>query len=254
MTQQFSLLNKSGIVTGAASGIGRATALYLAEMGAGLTLVDLDAEGLKQVAAQIETASGITPYIVTANICDEAAVKKSVQAACSHFGTIDFLVNCAGILRRNSFLEIETEEWDLVMNTNLRAQFVFCQEVLRLMKDNGRGVIVNVASLAGRTCSLLGGAHYTTAKHALVGLSRHLAREFAPHGIRVNAFCPGATLTSMVEANTSQEELDAVAAATPRGHWADPIEQAHIIGFLVSDASANIVGACIDSNGGALMV
>ncbi len=107
---------------------------------------------------------------------------------------------------------------------------------------------------AGRTCSILGGAHYTTAKHALVGLSRHLAREFAPHGIRVNAFCPGATLTSMVEATTSQDELDRVAAVTPRGRWADPMEQARVIGFLVSDASANIIGACIDSNGGALMV
>jgi 3-oxoacyl-[acyl-carrier protein] reductase len=254
MDQQISLSNRYGIVTGAASGIGRATAIHLAETGAGLTLVDLDAEGLKSVAAQIETVGGIVPNIAVTDICDETAVKNSVQAACTHFGSIDFLVNCAGILRRTPFLEIETEEWDLVLSTNLRAQYIFCREVLYPMKDCGRGVIVNVASLAGRTCSVLGGAHYTTAKHALVGLSRHLAREFAPHGIRVNAFCPGATLTSMVEATTSQEELDRVAAVTPRGRWADPMEQARVIGFLVSDASANIVGACIDSNGGALMV
>ena len=254
MEQQLSLLNRYGIVTGAASGIGRATALHLAEMGAGLTLVDLDEEGLRSAAVQIEAAAGIAPHIAITNICDETAVQNSVQVACSHFGSIDFLVNCAGILRRTSFLEIETEEWDLVLSTNLRAQYVLCREVLRHMKESGRGVIVNVASLAGRTCSVLGGAHYTTAKHALVGLSRHLAREFAPYGIRVNAFCPGATLTSMVEATTSQEELDRVAAVTPRGRWADPMEQARVIGFLVSDDSANIVGACIDSNGGALMV
>ena len=252
--EQFSLAGRYGIVTGAASGIGEATAIYLAEMGADLALFDLDVDGLKRVSGQIEAAGGRTPLTVAVDICDETAVKNGVQEACTHFGSIDFLVNCAGILRRTSFLEIETEEWDLVMNTNLRAQYILCREVLHHMKDSGQGVIVNVASLAGRTCSVLGGAHYTTAKHALVGLSRHLAREFAPHGIRVNAFCPGATLTSMVEATTSQEELDTVAAVTPRGRWADPKEQAHVIGFLLSDASANIVGACIDSNGGAMMV
>ncbi len=254
MEQQFSLSKRYGIVTGAASGIGQATALHFAAMGAGLTLIDLDEEGLKRVAAQIEAAGGTAPHIVAIDICDEKAVKNTIQAASTHFSSIDFLVNCAGILRRTSFLEIETEEWDLVLNTNLRAQYLLCREVLRHMKDSGRGVIVNVASLAGRTSSILGGAHYTTAKHALVGLSRHLAREFAPHGIRVNAFCPGATLTSMVQMTTSQEEIDRVAAVTPRGCWADPMEQARVIGFLVSDASANIVGACIDSNGGALMV
>jgi len=254
MDQQFLLSKRYGVVTGAASGIGRATALHLAEIGASLTLIDLDAEGLTSVAAQIEAAGRTKPHIVVTDICDETGVKIAVQAAFTHLGSIDFLVNCAGILRRTSFLEIETEEWDLVMNINLRAQYIFCREVLRHMKDSGWGVIVNVASLAGRTSSVLGGAHYTTAKHALVGLSRHLAREFAPHGIRVNAFCPGATLTSMIQTTTSQEEIDNVTAVTPRGCMADPMEQAHVIGFLVSDASANIIGACIDSNGGALMV
>ena len=254
MEQRFSLSKKYGIVTGAASGIGRATALHLAEMGAHLTLVDMDSDGLRRVAAQIEATGGAPQHIAAVDICDEGAVKRTVREAGAQFGSIEFLVNCAGILRRTAFLEIETDEWDLVLNTNLRAQYIFCREVLRHMQDNGRGVIVNVASLAGRTCSLLGGAHYTTAKHALVGLSRHLAREFAAHGIRVNAFCPGATLTPMTETATSAEEFDAVVAATPRGCWADPIEQAHVIGFLVSDASVNIVGACIDSNGGALMV
>jgi len=254
MEPQFSLLKRHGIVTGAASGIGRATALYLAEMGASLTLVDLDNEGIRIVADQIEAAGGKHPHISVIDISDESAVKTSVQTAFVHSGRIDFLVNCAGILKRTPFLEIETEEWDLVLNINLRAQYLLCREVLHHMKNSGRGVIVNVASLAGRTCSVLGGAHYTTAKHALVGLSRHLAREFAPYGIRVNAFCPGATLTTMVEVTTSQEELDRVAEVTPRGRWADPVEQARVIGFLVSDASVNIVGACIDSNGGALMV
>jgi NAD(P)-dependent dehydrogenase (short-subunit alcohol dehydrogenase family) len=100
----------------------------------------------------------------------------------------------------------------------------------------------------------LGGAHYTAAKHGLVGLSRHLAREFAPFGVRVNAFCPGATMTPMIVNSTPPEEIARVATALPRGRWADPVEQARVIGFLVSDAAVNIIGASIDSNGGALMI
>jgi 3-oxoacyl-[acyl-carrier protein] reductase len=172
----------------------------------------------------------------------------------SHFNSIDFLVNCAGIIRRTSFLEIGTEEWDLVFGINIRGQFLFCRTVLAHMKERNRGVIVNVASLAGRTCSLLGGAHYTSAKHALIGLSRHLALEYAPLGIRVNAFCPGATVTPLVFNSTSKEEISRLEASIPRRKCASAQEQANIIAFLISDASANIVGACIDSNGGSLMI
>ena len=254
MKQQLDLKGKNGIVIGAASGIGRATAFHLAEMGANLSLVDMDSDGLESVAGQIGSSNGNTLIKIKTDISDETDVVNMVQSSLNKFGSIDFLVNCAGILRRTSFLEIGTQEWDLVLNINLRGQFFVCREGLRHMKSVGRGAIVNVASLAGRTSSVLGGAHYTTAKHAMVGFSRHLAREFAPHGIRVNTFCPGATLTPMTKNASSQEEIDNIAAAIPRGQWADPEEQASIIGFLVSDSSANIIGACIDSNGGALMI
>jgi NAD(P)-dependent dehydrogenase (short-subunit alcohol dehydrogenase family) len=122
------------------------------------------------------------------------------------------------------------------------------------MVRQGKGVIVNVASLAGRSSSILGGAHYTSAKHALIGLSRHMARELSPKGLRVNAFCPGATMTAMVMNSTSPEEIEAVAATIPRRRFATAEEQAAVIGFLVSDAAVNITGACIDSNGGSLMI
>ncbi len=252
--EQFSLKGKNGIITGAASGIGRETALHLSRMGANLILVDLDTDGLESLADQIGANNGSQPLRIKVDISDETDIVHMVQISLKKFGTIDFLVNCAGILRRTPFLEISTQEWDLVLNINLRGQFFICREVLGHMKSAGQGVIVNVASLAGRTCSLLGGAHYTVAKHALVGLSRHLAREFAPNGIRVNAFCPGATLTPMTENTSSQEEIDRITANIPRGQWSDPREQANVIGFLVSESSANIVGACIDSNGGTLMI
>ena len=122
------------------------------------------------------------------------------------------------------------------------------------MIRQGKGVIVNVASLAGRSTSVLGGAHYTASKHGVIGLSRHIARELGPYGVRVNAFCPGGTLTPMVEQSSTPEEREANAARWPLRRWSAPEEQARVIAFLLSDDSGFITGACIDSNGGALMV
>jgi NAD(P)-dependent dehydrogenase (short-subunit alcohol dehydrogenase family) len=177
-----------------------------------------------------------------------------VAEAAGVFSGVDFLVNCAGILRRTAFLDIPLQEWDLMMNVSLRAAFLYCRLAASHMVRRGRGVIVNVASLAGRTSSILGGAHYTAAKHAIVGLSRHMARELGPRGVRVNAFCPGATLTPMITRAADAGEIERIASILPRRQWATPEEQAAVIGFLISDAAANLTGACIDSNGGALMI
>ena len=245
---------KTGIVTGAASGIGRATAIYLAKLGAKIAIFDLDEARLAETAGEITAAGYKAPIQLPLDISKEQDVIAAVASAANTLGSIDFLVNSAGILRRTPFLEIETSEWDLMINVNLRAQYVICREVLRHMVPRKTGAIVNVASLAGRSCSLLGGAHYTTVKHALVGFSRHLAREFAATGIRINAFCPGATRTPMVENSTSTEELKRLDAAIPRGTVADPAEHARVIGFMLSDAAINVIGACIDSNGGSLMI
>lgn len=243
-----------GIVTGAASGIGRAAAVHLAHMGAGVALVDLDRAGLKETVSAIEQGEFCPSLVFGTDATDESEVNRVVHETAAEFGAIDFLVNSAGILRRTPFLEIQPAEWDLMLNVNLRGPFLFCKAVARCMVDQGRGVIINVASLAGRSSSILGGAHYTSAKHAMIGLSRHMARELSPKGLRINAFCPGATLTPMTTNSTSAEEIEAIASTIPRRKWATPEEQAAVIGFLVSDASINISGACIDSNGGSLMV
>jgi NAD(P)-dependent dehydrogenase (short-subunit alcohol dehydrogenase family) len=223
-------------------------------MGAGVALVDLDGEGLQETRSTIDRTSHSPCLVFPIDAADDAAVLRVVSETVDAFGAIDYLVNCAGILRRTGFSDITMEEWDLMLRVNLRGPFLWCKFAASRMVACGGGVIVNVASLAGRTASVLGGAHYTAAKHALVGLSRHMARELGPLGVRVNAFCPGATLTPMIHRSASPEEIEAVASAIPRRRWAAPEEQAAVIGFLVSDASANITGACIDSNGGSLMI
>jgi 3-oxoacyl-[acyl-carrier protein] reductase len=254
MAWQIDLSARSGIVTGAASGIGKAAAVHLSRMGASLLLVDMNIDGLEATAREIRDSGGPPAVPLRTDAADERQVQQAVARCLAEFEVIDFLVNAHGILRRTRFLDIPTAEWDLMLGVNLRSCFFFCKAVLPNMKERGRGVIVNVASLAGRSSSILGGAHYTVGKHGLIGLSRHLAREFGPFGIRVNAFCPGATLTPMTLTVTAQEEIDRVAASIPRGRWSSPEEQARVIGFLVSEDAVNITGACIDSNGGSLMV
>ncbi len=254
MAWQIDLSGKYGIVTGAASGIGKAAAIHLAATGAGVALVDISPDGLAACAGAIRKSGQSSALELPADAADAQQVEAAVARCREEFGAVDFLVNGHGILRRTPFLEIDLPEWDLMIGVNLRGCFLFCRAVLPHMRARRQGAIVNVASLAGRTCSILGGAHYTTAKHGLVGLSRHLAREFAPFGIRVNAFCPGATMTPMIEKSTPPDEIARVAAALPRGRWATPEEQARVIGFLLSDAAANITGASIDSNGGSLMI
>jgi 3-oxoacyl-[acyl-carrier protein] reductase len=253
LNKVFGLAGRSGIVTGAASGIGKAAAVQLAAMGANVALVDLNEQGLHQTAQRIRSAGEVGIEVYPADAADEGTINRLVSETLEAFGAVDFLVNAAGIMRRTAFVDLDAQEWDLLLNVNLRGPFLFCKAVSVPMIEAGRGVIVNVASLAGRTCSILGGPHYTTAKHGLIGLSRHMARELAPLGIRVNAFCPGATLTPMFQDASSHEEMQNVAASIPRRRIATPEEQARVIGFLVSDAAVNIVGAAIDSNGGSLM-
>ncbi len=249
----YSLKGRFGILTGAASGIGRACAIQLSKMGAGLCLIDLDKNGLQETQEIIKEYSK-SIMILDIDAADEVAINKAVEKTLTEFNVIDFLVNCAGILRKTPFIDISTEEWDLMIKINLRGPFLLCKSVATHMVSRGSGVIINVASLAGRSSSLTGGAHYTVVKHGIVGLSRHMARELGPKGIRVNTFCPGATLTPMVTNSMDPEDIEAVAAKIPRGQWAKPEEQAAVVGFMLSDAAINITGACIDSNGGILMV
>lgn len=246
--------DKSAIVTGAASGIGAALCRLLARSGAQLTLVDRDSAGLERVKADCEKLSSGVPLSVQVDVSHATEIQSMISQSLDQFHKIDFLVTSAGVLYRRPFLEIDLDEWDEVMATNVRGVFLCNQLVVAQMLKQGGGRIVNISSVAGRSISLIGGAHYCTSKHAVVGLTRHLARELCQQGIRANAFCPGATNTPMIHDNMTKAEVSALEQRIALGRLAEADEQAGVIAFMLSDAASYLNGACLDSNGGSVML
>ena len=254
MDTQYDFSDRCGIVTGAASGIGKAVALLLAESKAALALVDRDSTGLEAAARACEERGATAPLAVDADVSKESDVRRMVDETLARFGKIDFLVTSAGILFRTRFTDISIQEWDELMDTNVRGLFLCNQLVVREMLKQGGGTIVNVASVAGRSISLIGGVHYCASKHAVIGITRHLARELCTAGIRANAFCPGATHTPMIHDNMAPGEIKDLEARIALGRLAEPEEHAKVIAFMLSDSASYLNGACLDSNGGSVML
>jgi len=251
---QGRFVGKIVIITGAARGIGRTCALAFAREGAKVVAVDLAAQTLEQIKTEIQDEDTEAMGIV----CDVAKadeVWKAVDQVIARFDTIDVLVNNAGVLRTTTPLEkITEEEWDLLMNVNLKGFFLFLRSVLPIMREKKYGKIVNMASSAGRSTSELGGAHYTASKAAVLGLTRYTAREYGPYGINVNSICPGLVETPMIREEATQKRLDHWLEQIPLGRFADPVEAADLVLFLASDQARYITGATIDFNGGSLLI
>src|SRR5215469_2233441 len=177
-----------------------------------------------------------------------------VAAAHERFGAVDILVNNAGVLRSSAVEQITDDEWDHVLDVNLKAWFLCAQAALADMKLRRYGKIINMASTAGRATSTLGGAHYTAARAGVLGLTRHLAREFAPYGINGNAVSPGIVDTPMVASTLTPEQRQRLAASIPFERLAAPAEVASLVAFLASDEAAYITGASVDIHGGELII
>ena len=254
MDTQYKFIDQCGIITGPASGIGKSLAILLAQSGANLSLVDRDESGLAAVTQACQEKSDSSPLAVKADISKEREVTHMVEETLARYGKIDFLVTSAGILFRTEFTDIPMGEWDELMDTNVRGLFMCNQFVVREMLKQGGGTIVNVASVAGRSISLIGGAHYCASKHAVIGITRHMARELCTRGIRANAFCPGATHTPMIHDNIGDKEIEDLEHRIALGRLAESEEQAKVIAFLLSDSASYLNGACLDSNGGSVML
>ena len=242
------------IVTGAGQGIGRGVALGLAREGATVIVDDILSDLASNVANEIH-AQGGKAIVAHANVADWMAVRAMVEELVTEFGKVDILVNNAGILRATTPLEeISEAEWDEVMGVNVKGAFNCAKAVLPLMKGQHWGKIVNVSSIAGRSASNSGGVHYSSSKAALLGFTRHLAREAAPFGINVNAIAPAGVETEMVSRVWSTEQITALIGRIPLGRLASTDEIANLVVFLSSDRAAYITGATIDINGGLLLI
>lgn len=241
---------KVAIVTGGCGAIGHSTARALTEIGALVVLVDI-------VKASIDGDSYYGDEQVFTFVADVSKfdqVHRVVDEVVQQFGRIDILVNNAGILRRGSIDNISEEEWDGVIDANLKSAFNCCKAVIPFMKKKRYGRIVNISSSAGRSVSTLGGVHYTASKAGMLGLTRHLARELAPHKITVNAVCPGTIDTPMTRNSTNKDELESITQSIPIGRIGKVDDVSHAILFLISDESSFITGVSLDINGGELLL
>ncbi|WP_328370103.1 glucose 1-dehydrogenase [Streptomyces sp. NBC_00457] len=242
---------RSVIVTGAGSGIGRATALAFAAEGARVVVADLNAEGAEAVVKEIEEAGGAAVAVV-GDLSEQAVVDRVAETAVERFGGVDVLVNNAGIMDRMSALgEVSDAEWERVIRVNLTAPFLLTRAVLPHMLAAGRGAIVNTASEAGLRGSAAGAA-YTASKHGIVGLTKSLAVMYRKQGIRANAIAPGGTRTAIVV--DADQSAHGPATLGPHfvnlGRLAQPEEQAAAIVFLASDAASNINGVILPVDDG----
>ncbi|MDL2338379.1 MAG: SDR family oxidoreductase [Pseudomonadota bacterium] len=248
---QLSLVGRVVLVSGAASGIGRAIALACGHAGASVAVNHLGrAAEAHAVAAQLD-ADGARSFVVEADVRRADEVASMVGAVERSLGPIDSLVNNAGVIQDKPFLDTTEADWDHVLDTDLKSVFLMCKAVLPGMVARGSGVIVNIASDLG----ILGRAQfapYCTAKAGVIGLTRSLAREFAP-AIRVNAIAPGPVATAMLSAEHMSPEWIEKELDIPQHRFADPAEIAATALFLLSDLSRFYCGQVLGPNGGSVM-
>jgi NAD(P)-dependent dehydrogenase (short-subunit alcohol dehydrogenase family) len=247
---------KVAIVTGAAAGIGRATAVRFAAEGARLVAADVDAGGLERLAAQVNGEFGTGIRTVVADVSVEEDARSIVDTAVSAYAGVDVLVANAGIIPLGTLAESTSEDWDHVMGIDGRGMFLTCKYAVAAMRETGRGgSVVCLSSISGMA-GQKGQATYGPAKFVATGLTKHLAVELAEHGIRVNAVAPGTINTERVRRLPDEpggpEYLDAIIAQHPMGRLGDPDEVAAAILFLASDDASFITGAVLPVDGGFL--
>ena len=231
---------KIAVVTGAAGGIGKAIALSLAKEGADLVLNDIAADSLTVAADQI-TAMGRTVLAIRASVTNSKEIKQMVKSALDAFGAIDILVNVAGGSKASPFHKTPDRYWNRVIDLNLKGTLICCHEVIGPMIERGGGNVVNIASTAGMIGSATGLSAYSAAKAGVIGFTKSLAKELAPHGIRVNCVSPGPIETPLMQL-LSPEIQRKVVADTYLKRLGKPEEIANMALFLASDEANFITG------------
>lgn len=240
------------IVTGAAgaNGLGRATAKLFAEHGATIAILDLNEEQAKAAAAEI----GADHIGMACDVTDKTACEQVIAALQAEWGRVDILVNNAGITQPLKLMEIGAEHYDAVLDVNLRGTLYASQAVIPQMRKQGYGSIINMSSVsAQRGGGIFGGPHYSAAKAGVLGLTKAMARELAPDGIRVNAICPGFIGTDITAGKLTPEMHQSILAGIPMGRAGKASDVAGCALFLASELSAYVTGSEVDVNGGSLI-
>jgi 3-oxoacyl-[acyl-carrier protein] reductase len=247
----FNLSGRTALITGASSGIGAATAELFAGLGAKVAIgYNRNREGAEQLAKRLPGATAIQ-----ADVGSSAETRKLVEATVNALGPVDILINNAGsLLERVPVLEISEELWDEVINLNLKSALICSQAVAPGMIERKRGAIINIVSIAGRNGGGPGAGAYATAKGALITLTKALAKELAPHSVRVNAVSPGVIDTPFHEVFSTPEMMQNFVRTIPMNRVGTSQEVANVIAFLASDAASYIAGETIEVNGGQLML
>jgi 3-oxoacyl-[acyl-carrier protein] reductase len=245
------LKNRVAIITGAARGIGKAIALTLLREGAKVAIIDSDKERLEILKKEFEKENkGV--IVIPCDITKGSEVNAMVDQVHKRLGRIDILVNNAGIIRRGTIDTVTEEDWDRVIEVNLKGTFNCCKAVVDIMKQQRYGKIVSISSISGKLGDITSAPGYGPSKAGIDALTKTLARQLAPYGINVNAVSPHAIETEM-SAQWSEERQKEIIASIPLGRLGKPEDVAEAVLFLASDEASFITGEILDVNGGALM-
>lgn len=248
--KKVELTGKVALVTGSAQGIGRAIARLLAENGADVVISDINLEKAQETAKEIQ-AIGRRSLAIKANVADLSDVERMMETIIEQFGRIDILVNNAGITRDRLILRMTEEDWDAVLDVNLKGTFNCTKAAIRYMAKHKSGKIVNIASVSGEMGNP-GQANYAASKAGVIGFTKTIAREYAARGINVNAVAPGFIQTAMTDA-IPEKARESLIQMIPMERMGQPEDVAQAVLFLVSERSSYITGQVLNVNGGIYM-
>jgi NAD(P)-dependent dehydrogenase (short-subunit alcohol dehydrogenase family) len=245
---EIDLAGRNALVTGGAAGIGRDSAIRLADAGARVAVADINLPGAEQTVDAM--GDGLAIYC---DLAEPRQVTDMCQQARAALGGVDILVNCGGIISyREGIGPVTLDEWDRVLDVNLRSMYLVCRELVENMKARRDGRIINFASLAGRIGGIETGIHYAASKAGVVGFSRTLAKEVGPYGITVNVLAPGVILTGPVQQQIGGRE-DSYIRQIPLRRLGQPRDVADVVLFLASPLAGYLTGLVVDINGGLYM-